>query len=1351
MAKKNHCTRYAQVKVDNKSVDSKLHKALLKIIPRPVANLVYAMYLQPNVATAMDSKYTRNTQGEHSMSAVLEYLGFQNIVNDIGDASIATIEKAKGVRDSDGKLRNFQDPMEAYKIAKEINDMTNAQGDSHHLAATVIRHGTEFQVLVSPVSSATHLRSRAVNNSIFLWEALERAMGNHGVNMEALRVSFSDILNMDSGMINYIESIAATENKYITPREIQFLLAANSNSSNVQSLLSAFGGGIIATAQAVYDNYHVRKNPAYAGLIDRTLTESKNLFSVLDANFNSQTIDKVSNELAASTETQIQATLKQLNHKYGIDFIEYNAKNKHAKTLSEATARAITILERRINQLETRKGTREEVKKLSKLHDTLIKELESKRYYMGILNYLNEAYDVVTSLEKDLSDASNNNGTSYENAIALARILNKQNTFVDGYENLFRDLLGDLADVRRLSIDETLSQNDIDNIQEAAKKAYDLLLNVKKRGEELNTQCMTDICTHFLGDKVGPEVIANIVEMCGANIGGVDMLYSFGKLSDPICAAIGDMVRTAQDSRNEELHKYTVQIREATAELYKSGSNSEFIYEDDGHIISDYDWKAYQKAYGKARRTLYDQGLRGFELEEAMEQWEELNTEDLIVDHVNNRAERVPKLSLYAKKTSFKHNLTPAQLKYYETMMEIKGQIGTLLPEYAQRQFLPPQLRRDLITAITHAKEDGMVKFKAALKDKLEEMYAIKEDNTDWSIGGEKQASYQYARGTLAGKQMQQIPIFFVNKLSNQDELFKNFSAGIQALAATAENYHHMSEIVDIAEFMRTYIRNHSKTLGKEASGSKSTQITTKVTQVAQNPTLFILDHMYEKHFYGVNEKLLYHPMINNSLKGLIRYSSFKGLSTNFFGATANLLAGEKQLVQEAVSNTLYKVFTKSNTPFFGITDWALGFGKLFGAVGEAVISAATGKSTPSVILDLITNNKQSKDYLMAEYFDLFNENYDSMMHTNYHKGFRQLLHDISFMLYGAGEKAIRYNTLWAMENATKVKHNGKTITLRDAFEKVGPALSPHLELKANLYDINGEQITDSNGKLTEYGRNFLNTFKKRLRYSCQSMFGAMNDEDKGLIHMYVAGKAAMNFRQWMIEHFSKRLRGEHWDYDLKDFVKGYWTETGSYVKRSLTTEELQDLAESHQKIKFMGQLIKNLVTFRTAFRKEWTKSTETQKLQLLRLMSSVITYSLLFTSACWVGGGMIPKLGLGDKDEEKRRKKYMDPARKFAYYQLKRQIFESESSTPWGAFINFENLVKSPIPAVRTFDHVLYPITGLEDMNTTLQSGPDKGMNLYQRNILKYTFPFWRDYKRLVEFPESDALFGIYENQTLK
>ena len=1348
---KNYCSRYAQVSVDGKQADSKLHKSLLSKIPnRATANLVYAMYMQSGVADAMDAKHQRNTQGQHSADAVLEYFGFQNIMTDISDSSIAAVEKSKGVRDSDGKLHSFQTAKKAFEIADSINNLTDAEGNPLHLAATVVRHDREFQVLVNPISTQTFNRNLYTKQRLASWEKFSHAMGMKGVDMDAMQSSFGDILNMDTSMLNYIDSIANTQSKYLKLREIEFVLSANKNSQLVQNLLQAFNGDMTATVQAVYDNYHTGANPAYAGLIDRALKESRALFQGLDINaLNEDAFPDLTAEY-----TGIKATVDKLNKRYGIDYTEINIAGKRAKSLSEATARAIMVLERRINQLEAHRGTTEETKRLSDLRNKLLTELKNKRYYMGLLEYVNEVHDMVSKLQQDLNSVPVDK-TPFENAVALAKVLNNQNIYVDGYTNLFRDLLEDLSRVGEMTIDEALSMKDIAALQENAKAAYNLLKKLKDRGEDLNFQCMMDLCKGVFKDKVSPEVLENVIRTCSSSAWATEALYSFGKLSDPISAAIGDMVRTAQDKRDRALQEITVRIREITDKLYKSGSNSEFMYEDDGHIISDYDWKAYYKARTLARKSLKSMGLTDYALQEAMEQWEENNTEDLIVNYEDGRTERVPKLSLYRKSgPSVADRLNEAQLAYYNEMMKIKGEIGSLLPEWAQCHFLPPQLRRDLVTAATHAHKDGMKKFAKAFKDKLDELYKVKEDDIDWGMHGEREVSYAYARGDLSGRRLQQIPIFFVRKLSNSDELFKNFSAGLQALAATAENYAAMSDIVDVAEFMRTYLNNNTSTLTKngktarEVSGDSKVAISSNVTQKGQNSmSMFVLNNMFDRHFYG--EHIKDNPFFAKMVGHYVSYTSFKGLSTNVFGGVANFLVGEQQLAQMAVANTLYKVFTRVKQPYFGIADWMTGIVRLFGAPLEAVASAVTGKNTPSVILDLITNNKQSKDYLLAEYFNLFNENYGSMMHTKYHKGFRQLLHDISFIMYGAGEKAIRYNALWAMCRNKKLFLDNKKIDLRQAFTV--DRQSKRLRLLSGLSDARGELITDENGKLTEFGRQFMDKFTKDLRYCCQGMFGAMNDEDKGIIHNYAIGRATMNFRQWMVGHYSERFRGIHWDTDKQEMVRGYWTSSGRYLLRSLTTEESRDLLEHNQKVKFMGQFIKDLVTFRTNFIKEWTQSTDTQRLDLMRLMSSVVVYALVFGSACLVGGGMVPKLWMGDEEDEKDRKYFMDPFQKFMYYQLKRLLFDAESSAPLGAFLNAENLIKSPIPALRTFDNSLYFITGLKDIDKILESGPDAGMNKYLRNILKYNLPFWRDFRRLQEFPESDAVFGMFESDNLK
>jgi len=178
-------------------------------------------------------------------------------------------------------------------------------------------------------------------------------------------------------------------------------------------------------------------------------------------------------------------------------------------------------------------------------------------------------------------------------------------------------------------------------------------------------------------------------------------------------------------------------------------------------------------------------------LKEAIEDWEEWNTEDRIVDNTNGRTERVPN-QYYRKQFPA---LTSAQQEYYDEMMQLKGEIGSLLPDYAQRQYLPPQLRRKMLDALGHAKNSKDV-FNA-LWNKVGNIWKIREDDDEYVknavVGGEE---YEVTDSAFDSTPLRSIPIFYVKKLKDQDELLKNFSTGLQALAGTAINYDAMNKVV---------------------------------------------------------------------------------------------------------------------------------------------------------------------------------------------------------------------------------------------------------------------------------------------------------------------------------------------------------------------------------------------------------------------------------------------------------------------------------------------------------------------------------------------------------------------------
>ncbi|MCF0230156.1 MAG: hypothetical protein HUJ76_10770, partial [Parasporobacterium sp.] len=857
----------------------------------------------------------------------------------------------------------------------------------------------------------------------------------------------------------------------------------------------------------------------YAGALNRALAESQQLYSVLDSSFNTQTVDKEAIDLLHSSETATATTLRDLDKKFGIDYHEINVSGRRVKTLSEAVAKAVAITEKRIDALENQAETvgngtavKDQIRGLKKTKYYLMRELESGKYYSGLTRYLSEAYDYIDHIREAIENRPTN-GTEWENAMALSRLIEQYYLISNGYNNLFRTLLTDLSEINKLDIDESISQTDKAAIKTEADRVIKLLKDIGSEVERLNENNMRSILTQLMP---GTEraVIDNIVGAYVGNTWLTDGLYSINRLSDPMSAAIGTLVRNTQDKRDEALRQMTVRIREYNSKLNNAGHTSEFMYEDDGHILSDYDWSAYQDAYRRAKKDLKRKGYTEEEIEDAMELWEESNTEELPVDVRDGntiRTERVPNFKYrkdYAGRvgldgyqaTSFRDFLTKDQLEYYDNMMQLKGEVGTLLPAYAQQQFLPPQIRRDFFTAVgkeAGLSKEAMKKTAETLEEKIEEMFKVKEDDVDWGVlNGTKEASLAMARGDLSGDKAKYIPIFFVRRLSKQEELFKNFSVGLQALAATAQNYHYMSDIVDVAEYMRTYSTNKSPQVVEnfkalvEETGSKKTKVRTIVSN-QDMLRLLILNNLMDKHFYGINEKS--NPLFTKIMKDIVHYTSFKGLATNWVGGTANLLVGQVQLGNMALANSLYamatqasiKAFFKQETKYFNITDFALGLARLFGeplVLGAAAVShglnkiGLVNKPINSVLVDLMTRDKTSMDYLLAERFNLFNENYGSMMHAEYFKGFRRFIHDISFILYGAGEKAIRYNTLWAMMHNRKVMIDGVSGNLRDAFMKTGYYGAPTVVMKPNV-TAHGITITDAKGNLTEEGEAYMTRF----------------------------------------------------------------------------------------------------------------------------------------------------------------------------------------------------------------------------------------------------------------------------------
>lgn len=1278
---KNSCELYPIIK----GKPSKLYKDLLKVTGnRPKANYIYAAYLQSGVAAQMDSLgYSRNDQGEHKIADVEKHLDVMSFIRESTEGKVSEVSRTIGATDFSGNPIDYTNAKDALDIAQRHNSTSKGT------VAAVYSKGDKFNIVVDVKNARTQLRSAQVEKQLQQWNILKQAINSVGIDIESADINKS-VYNATNAKnaIQQMHNIQLTDNKYLDRKEIKDLLVFNESSTQVQRLKQMFGT-LDEVAQKIHDSYRTGGvTSSQKALIDSTLTNCKK-YNGLDVNAVSNQIDSVEQAIGNTEEGKIEDTIKSLNKKYNLDFNEIVLVGNNIRSLSQAASEAAVTLQRQLKKMKAEQGITPETTRLEQSLHTLMKEINSNRYYIGILGFLNEASTQIQKMENILQNTPQS-GSNLERASAMAKSLMQVKSITDGYKNI----LTSLSNIDNIVSDERLSDADKQVIKDQATKLVEFFDKHDKTLKELRLNTMTTIATEYLGDKLSNGMaVVNIVEMAEKDSTIYDYLYSIGRVSNPLIATMGNIIRDAQSSRDAKMNAISLRIRRAENKLRKAGFKSDFMYESNGYIISDIDWTAYNKAKAKFRKGLRGQGNRGLSIDEAMKNWEDANTEDRIVDFDSGRTERVPNAT-YRKAFP---QLTKDQKEYYTTMMQIKGELGTLLPNYAQRQFIPPQVRRSFIDAIQAAVKGGNLQgLIKAIRTKFKDLTTIREDDDRYArngiVNGEE---YNIVSGALDNTPFRQIPIFYINKIKDQGELLKDFSSAIQHLAGTAINYEAMNNIKDTVEFMADFIKDQEVAAGRNYKSLDMVEDTgirvyKQLKAFASNSnTIGIVDGFIDKHIYGVNIKDTgkYHHLLRN----LLAYTSVKSLAVNVKGAISNYLVGELQMLIEAGA-----------MEFYNPIDYAWAHKKVFGdnTVGSV------GR-----IMDFMTNNTNSKSVLLAQIFDPLNENFSEQQHQRYYRGpLRHLLgKDFTFIGYGAGEHLIHFVTMYAILHNTKVKINGKTKTLYDVFS-VGNKIDGNSEL---IIDKNATYTNDE-GQEVPIDNAFLEKIRKRIRYTNQTMHGAMNEEDKGLIHQRMAGRFIMNLRQWMVEHYSRRFRGSHYDATLGENREGFYNTTS----------------------KFAYAMVGDIFNFQRESMLHWNEMNSMQKANVRRALSELTVLSSLLTLS----------FALGEPDEHKK-----EFWMRMFIYQTKRAITDINGSTPWGIPMEMNTLINSPIAASNVVNAFLYPFVGIGDINETIKSGKHKGENRYFRNIEKYLIPFYGQIEQLNEMDTDNGVFQVFEKNNLQ
>lgn len=1266
---------------------------------RPLVNYIYARYLMTGVADAMDAAgYQRNSQGQHSYKDVAEFFDIKQMRRETNSGDVILDAVDLGVADKDFNYIDFTDFEEAYSKAMSYN--------SSHAGrlAYVVQIDDVFNVVIEDLNAGNQYRKHLVEAQRRAWDTFKTSVLSTGVNIDELKDVAGELLT-PINVVNFLDTLhllRSNSNSTLSIKDIKIFLTLGKNIPQVQALLSRGWGSLDEIAQRCYNalNTPGAETPHVMSLINNALNDAKSRMP-----FDPKAIrDNINNNIlstfeASSDAQKIQNILVDLELKYNVGSKNITRETKKIKAIEDVVAEAIVSLERQIRVLEER-GNKAEVKNLQKTKETLSQELISKQYFFGLIMFLDKALQHTKQVRNILHNIPNT-GTRLQHIRDTAEAVSKASSLRDSYYHIVKAL----ANIESLIITENLSKADRETVQQKAKEIKDLLDNQQKTVEAYQERTLINCMGEYLGeDSYLGGSYADIVQIMKEDVGIFDFLYSVGKSSNDVIATAGTIVREAQIERDVKQQEISIRIQKATKKLYDTGSDSYFMYDSKGRLITKegVDWEAYDKARRKEFSTLVSLGFKGTALTDALDAWEENNTIEKVVDTVSGRTERIPDSKFRLSVNPYNH-LTAAQQEYYNTMMQIKGEMETLLPKSAQHIYTPVQKRKDWLQVLGEGIQ-GRLSAKDVAISLLDRMrfWKIREDDVDY-ITGIKHSDYDNTPSKV-------IPVAYQAKVAERD-LLHNFSASVQALASTALNFDAMSKIQSTIELIQDVVNRmgvsaqtsegkpvvdviHTGDKHKKASDAvKKIVVKMLGKQASASNASAILEAYVEMQMY--NKKFKGSAKLNKWVNELIGYNSVVRLAANVTGATANIIQGDLQMLIEAGGGKYYNLLhlTRAHARMFG---------------------DLTGR-TYGKIWDNLSGGRNNIDTLIGEFFDSTNDLYTDKRSEGYYTNpFRRLFGGLTSMaLYQGGEYLIRTINMYAILYKEKVLLNGKEIPLIDAFTRTDKENGiSDLKLKDGVTKLDGSPLTLED--------DYFKRVKLRIKGAAEDCFGSMSSEDKGVITQHFLGRMAMNFRQWMVGHYSRRYRAKHWDYQQQRWVEGYWRTVWRFIKGYKTFLEEYNALEADLK--------------------------EDVKANCRKAATEFFIWAAL----------LLFNFGFGDEDDDETW------WQRWTTLLLKRSLSETSAGLPVGFITESYRITQNPLPPLVTVTGLLYPFTGLIDGDlisrnefgeitwTKIEGGRHDNWNKWVRNVLWYTLPFYKQIDQLAHLTEEDAMYQVYE-RTLK
>lgn len=901
------------------------------------------------------------------------------------------------------------------------------------------------------------------------------------------------------------------------------------------------------------------------------------------------------------------------------------------------------------------------------LIDRLELELADNNEVEGIYAFLDNALEELQKVSSRLEVLRNTPAT---NANERASVLRDVRNYMYSYKNIIEDIRKALVDEERYT-DNRYGQR----VRVALDNASVLIGDLFVKYNDVSMPLFVDFIKPFVGESImvpfgkfkGKVIKAeDLVKIADKDISFFDRwLDSMADSSDYMLKVMDQAVKKSKEQARLRTIDVMKKLQAATIKLEQAGiKTTDWMFERDskGNLSGNYISEINQALFKEKVREMFKSLNEKYGRNPVGENAEKYKKErqawfDANMEVVNGKKQ--PKMSIYGSKQY--QSLNAAQKEYYDTVMDIKAQLDSYLPEKYTTLTNAVKIRKDLLERVKSS--DGVKSGAKQIWESIKDEFIRRTDDVDF---GDRATVKDFE-----GNEVQTLPIYYTKLKEGEsaNDLSTDIVSTMTAYAAMANDFDEMNKVIDVLELGRDLLRERqiTQTQGGKPLVEKFKAVGRKVeSKLAKEgeATRFVqrLNDFFEMQVYGrymADEGTFGKTNID---KGKVanfvnRVTSMNNLALNVLSGISNIATGKVMMRIESMA------------------------GEFFNEKNTITADRVYGQALPAYLAEIGNRVKTSKLALWDELFNVMQEYEKDVKEVNFDRKTwfsRMFGTSTLFFMNNVGEHWMQNRTSLALADAYKMKApNGKIVSLWDAMEVVpidknNKKAGAKLQLKQGYTKADGSAFTQDD----------IIKFSRRSAAINQRMHGIYNKADRSAVQRLAIGRMGMMFRKWIKPSLNRRFKSATYNYDLQAWTEGYYNTTG----------------------RFMLQLARDLRETQFNIAARWNELTPTEKANIRRALTEVSHFLAI---------AMV--IGLIEWSDDKDRPWLV----RMAEYQARRLYTELGALIPGKSMISEGlKIIKSPAAGVNTVENILDLLGLMNPMNyevfageeAILQSGRYKG-----------------------------------------